>query len=407
VARPPRGYRLPPGKVPSSRRSRAVVLVACVALLCVIGGAFLLFGGGSGTGAATVLAAPGCTAKAATAKTVPNVPVHLLKTGGKPFDAVVTANGYGFVSLTTALAVIRTTGPTLVRTIPLGSALGEAFTPNQKYLLVTGHGGLTVFAVSGLERGQSAPLGTLAGHGRHAVQVAISPDGRFAFVTLQFSRRVAVFDLGRALTDGFGPADLVGQIPMGANPIGITTSPDGRYLYVASGLGTPSRKSGRGSLTVIDMRKAETSPARSVLQRVSAGCGPDRVAVSGDGQTVWVSVGGANAVVAFSAAKLLTDPKHALIARVAVGRLPLGLVIVNRGSRIIVADSNRDNVTGSAANLGIIDVRRALAGRPALIGVLKSGSAPRQFAVEPGGTKLLVVDTGSGQVQAYQIAHLP
>ena len=48
-----------------------------------------------------------------------------------------------------------------------------------------------------------------------------------------------------------------------------------------------------------------------------------------------------------------------------------------------------------------------LAGRPALAGVLKSGDTPRQFALEPGRTKLLVADTDSGQVQAYQIAHLP
>ncbi|MBO0816802.1 MAG: hypothetical protein J2P30_16885 [Actinobacteria bacterium] len=72
-----------------------------------------------------------------------------------------------------------------------------------------------------------------------------------------------------------------------------------------------------------------------------------------------------------------------------------------------LADANRDHVTGAAANLGIINARLALAGRPALTGVLKSGSTPRQFALEPGSTKLLVVDTGSGQAGAYQIAQLP
>jgi hypothetical protein len=60
-----------------------------------------------------------------------------------------------------------------------------------------------------------------------------------------------------------------------------------------------------------------------------------------------------------------------------------------------------------AANLGIINVRLALAGRPVLTGVLKSGSTPRQFAQDLGGTKLLVVNTDSGQIQAYQIARLP
>jgi hypothetical protein len=60
-----------------------------------------------------------------------------------------------------------------------------------------------------------------------------------------------------------------------------------------------------------------------------------------------------------------------------------------------------------SVNLGIINMRLALAGRPALTGVLNSGSTPRQFAPEPEGTKLLVVDTDSGQAPADQIAWLP
>ncbi len=406
----PPGYRLPPGKVPR-RRSRMAALVACVVLLAVIGGGYLLFGGSgtAGTGTVAPLAVPGCTTRAAAASLLPDVPSHLVKTGGKPFDAVVTANGYAFVSLTTGLDVLRTTGPepSGLRVILLSSAFGEALTHNQKYLLVTGHSGLTVFRVSDLEHGLSTPVGTLTSPGKHAVQVAVSPDDRFAFVTLQYSKAVAVFNLGKALTSGFGPADFVGRIPVGANPIGLAVSPNGQYLYVASGLATPTAASGHGSLSVIGLRKAEASPAASVLKKISAGCGPDRVAVSGDGRTVWVSVGGGNAVVAFSAAKLLSDPAHALLARVAVGQRPLGLVLVNRGAHLIVADSNRDNAPGSGAGLAVIDVQRALHRQPALTGFLRTGSTPRQFALEPGGGTLLVVDTGSGQLQAMKIGRLP
>ena len=60
-----------------------------------------------------------------------------------------------------------------------------------------------------------------------------------------------------------------------------------------------------------------------------------------------------------------------------------------------------------AANLGVTNARLALAGRPARTGVLKRGGTPRQFAPEPGGTKLLVENTDTGQAQAYQIARLP
>jgi DNA-binding beta-propeller fold protein YncE len=402
------GYRLPQNRAPRSGRPRVAVLAACVVLLAAIGGGYLLFGGSgnAGTPAVAPLAAPKCTTRAAPASLLANVPGHFVKTGGKPFDAVVTANGYAFVSLTSALDVLRTTGPEPLRVIPLNSALGEALTHNKRYLLVSGRSGLTVFRVSDLEHGLSTPVGTLTSPGKHAVQVAVSPDDRFAFVTLQYSHAVAVFNLAKALTSGFAPADLVGRIPVGANPIGLTVSPDGRYLYVAGGLATPTPVSGHGSLSVIGLRKAETSPATSVLKKISAGCGPDRVAVSRDGRTVWVSAGGANAVVAFSAAKLLSDPAHALVARVAVGQRPLGLVLVNRGAQLIVADSDRDNAPGGGANLAVIDVQRALHRQPALTGFLHTGSEPRQFVLEPGGGTLLVVDTGSGQVQAVKIGHL-
>jgi DNA-binding beta-propeller fold protein YncE len=367
-------------------------------VLGAAGGAYALFGRGSS--AAVTLSPPGCTASAARAKSLTDVRGHLTGIGGKPFDVVAAPGGYAFVSLGDAVAVMKTTGSsaTLVRTVPLSRAQGEALTHDRKYLLVAGGSGLTVFRVSDLEQGGTTPVGALTSPGgKHAVQLAVSPDDHYAFVTLQFSARVAVF----------GQDALVGLIPVGAQPVGIASSPDGRYLYVASGLATPASSSGPGRLTVIDSRKAETSPASAVIRSVGAGCGPDRVTLSADGQDVWVSVGGANAVVAYSAGKLLSDPAHALIARVPVGQLPLGLGLVKDGSRLIVADSDRDHVPGGAGGLAVLDTARALAGQPALLGFVKSGDVPRQFAVGPGGTVLLVADTGSGQLQVVKLSQLP
>ena len=120
-----------------------------------------------------------------------------------------------------------------------------------------------------------------------------------------------------------------------------------------------------------------------------------------------MTAGGGNALEAFSAAKLLSDPRQALIARVAVGEIPLGMVFVSSGTRMVVADSNRDGFSSAAANLAVIDVAKALAGKPAIIGTIKSGLAPRQFALEPNGKTLLVTNTGSGQVEAVNVGRLP
>jgi serine/threonine-protein kinase len=403
------GYGSPAGKPPRrSRRARTTVLVACFALLGAAGaGGYALFGGGK---SAATIELPGCTTKTASAKTLPNLHGHVVQTSGKPFDVAVASHDYVFVSLNNALAVMKIDGSTLrlVRTISMDEALGEALTHDGKYLLVTGGSGLTVFRVSDLETGLSSPVGTLTSpSGRHAIQVAVSPDDRFAFVTLQFSGHLAVFNLHKALTSGFGPSDFEGQIQIGDQPIGVTVSSDGRYIYVANGLATPASESGTGALTVIDLQKATTNPASAVLKSVSAGCGPDRVTVAPDGQTVWVTAGGGNALLAYSAPKLLSDPGHALLARVAVGQLPLGLEFVNDGTRIIVADSNRDGIDGGVANLAVIDPQKALAGQPSLLGVIKSSGVPRQFALEPGGKTLLIANTGNGKVQALKLTHLP
>jgi DNA-binding beta-propeller fold protein YncE len=287
-------------------------------------------------------------------------------------------------------------------------ARGEAFTHDGQYLLVAEGSGMTVFRVQDLEAGGTIPVGSLASPGgKLALQVIPSLDDRFAFVALQNSGTVAVFNLHKALTQGFGPAGFVGNIPIGPDPTGMAASPDGRYLYVVSGQANTAVHSGMGKLTIVDMHKAVADPRSSIVRTVNAGCAPARVITSPDGNQVWVTAGGGNTLEAFSADKLLTDTKHALIAKVPVGQIPLGLVLVNNGTRMVVADSNRDSVAGSSSDLAVIDVDKALAGQPALLGTIKSGVTPRQFALEPNGKTLLVTNTESGQLEAVDVSQLP
>jgi DNA-binding beta-propeller fold protein YncE len=330
--------------------------------------------------------------------------------GGRPFDAVV-AGRLGFVTTSTGLAVMDTTNfvPRFIRTVPLPTANGEALTPDQKHLLVAGNGGVNVFSVSDLKQGLPGWLGQLKSpNGSDAIEVVPSPNGRFAFATLKHSGQVAVFNLHQALTRGFGlPSNLVRTISVGTDPIGIAASTDGRYMYVAQGLADPVSASGQGSLVILDMAKAEKKSAQPIVHTVAAGCGPARVMPAADGTHVWVTAGAGNALLAYSAAKLISDPAHALIARVALGQVPLGMVMVSNGERIVIADSNRGGVPGAISNLAVVDVSKALARQPALIGLIKSGTTPRQFALEPNGTTLLVTNTDSHQVQAVDISHLP
>jgi YVTN family beta-propeller protein len=56
--------------------------------------------------------------------------------------------------------------------------------------------------------------------------VAVSPDGRRAYVTNNASNTVSVIDTG-------GGA-VTATIPVGARPVGVAVSPDGRHAYITN-----------------------------------------------------------------------------------------------------------------------------------------------------------------------------
>jgi DNA-binding beta-propeller fold protein YncE len=295
-----------------------------------------------------------------------------------------------------------------IATPSASSALGETLTPGGRYLLVAGGSGATVISVARAERGTpGAVLGTLADPtgGSGAIEVAVSPDGRYAFVTMEDSQHAAVFDLHRALTQGFGPADYVGSIPLGIAPVGMAVSPDGRWLYATS---EATRQGGNeGSLSVISLPRAEADPAASVVDTVAAGCNPVRVVTSADGSQVWVTARASDDLLCFLAAALRADPARALVAVVRVGEAPVGLMLVRGGSLVVVADSNRFAAPGATSDLSVVDVAAALAGRPAVIGHIPAGQFPREMALAPGGQRLLVSNYDSLQLEAVSVPSIP
>jgi len=360
-----------------------------------------------------------CSTRVASAPRLGQVPTALVTVAGEPFGVVTAARGHwAFVSAPGgpsggSVAVYQTGSavPRLVRAIPLPAAtlpLGEALTPDGRYLLVASQSGAVVISVARAETGRpNAVIGSLTSpNGLEAIEVAVSPDGRYAFVSLESSFKIAVFRLHQALTRGFGPSDFAGLIPTGEAPVGLAFSPSGRWLYSTSELAVPAA-GGQGTLSVISVPRAETDPARSVVTTVHAGCSPVRVITSADGAVVWVTARESDALLAFSAARLLSDPARARLADVQVGEAPVGLTLVDGGRRLVAADSDRFSLRGGQANLAVVSVAAALAHRPAVLGYIKSGLFPRQMALEPGGRTLLVTDFASDQLEAVSMAGLP
>jgi serine/threonine protein kinase len=413
-------------------RSRGALAAACAALVVLGGGAFALLhhsgdnagapaaggpGGGKGHSSApavTAVALPGCTTATAKARFLSNVASAAVPLAGEPFGSIATSDGrYTFVSLGNSVAVLRNgngLAPTLIRTIPAaGAKSGEAITANGKYLLVADRSGAVVISVQAAEQGDAHPVvGVLSSHGSGADQIAISPDDRFAFITLETSNDVGVFNLQEALAHGFGSADFVGNVPLHKPTFGIVASPDGNWLYVTSIRVTNDvNNPGQGTLSVLSLTGAEAKPRTAVVSSANAGCSPVRVITSADGKVLWVAARQSNSVLAFSAAKLRSDLAGSLLAKVAVGVNPVGMALVDGGSRLVVADSNINLVKGAAPNLAVLSTKKALAGQPALLGLLKSGVLPRQVLLLPGGRTLLVTVTTSHQVRAFNVADLP
>jgi 6-phosphogluconolactonase (cycloisomerase 2 family) len=358
---------------------------------------------------------PGCTTAVASAPRLSHVRTALVKADGTPFAVTATPRG-GWAFVTTGsnfVRVFRTVAfaPVLVRAVRLPSladdTAGAALTPGGRYLVGATDDGLIVLSVARLEHGHRNPIvGTLAGprNSSGGIEAAVSPGGRYAFVSLEGSASVVVFNLARALRHGFGRADLAGEIPVGLGPVGLAFSPGGRWLYATSELGRHAQT--QGTLTVINVRRAEHDPAQSVVSTVDAGCSAVRVIATGRG-VVWVTARGSDALLGFSAAALRADPRRALVAEVRVGEAPVGLALADRAQRIVVADSNRFYVKGAQANLAVVSVPAALARRRAVLGYVRSGLFPRQMALEPGGRTLLVANFDSYQLEAVDVADLP
>jgi len=370
------------------------------------------------------LLSPACATATAPSAALTGVRTAMVSVQGSPFGVAATLDGgWAFVAVPGGVEVLRAGGslaPVVVRTIPVaGVPAGVTITPDGRYLLAATGRSALVISVARAERGTAgAVLGTLSAPSRgalddSAIEVVVSPDGQFAFVTLEYADRAVVFNLGKALRAGFGGAEYVGSVPLGQAAVGMAISPDGRWLYATSEVRQSQRSSAvlpaaeqPGTLTVIDLRRAENDPASSVVATVDAGCQPVRVITSADGSEVWVTARASDDLLCFSAARLVSDPAHALVAIVRVGEAPVGLAAVHGGSLIVVADSDRFGASGAIAGLDVVNVAAALSGGQAVVGHIPSGSFPREMALLRDST-LLVSNYTSGQLEAVDVASIP
>lgn len=135
-------------------------------------------------------------------------------------------------------------------------------------------------------------------------------------------------------------------IPVGRAPIALTFSKDHKFLYTTSQVAP----SGYGWPSVC-------SPPASEVARQD------------------------NVLLVFDTGKVLADPAHALIGRVPVGDAPVGVAVLNSGSRVAVTNSNRFGDSTATQSLTIIDAQKIMNGEAAVLGTVPAGVFPRELAV--------------------------
>ncbi len=388
--------------------------------------------------ASTLLSAPPLASAQAITPTL-----QQLSLPGSPFAVTSTADGrYVFASLsgaTSGVAIIKQEhgSASLVRVLPTGGgAWGLTVTRDGRYLLdtvqpssssVTPEGVQIIDIRKAIAGAPGAILGTVpTGAGSGPIEIALSNDGRYAFATNEDNETVSVIDFRKALASGGDASSLVGNIPVEQLPVGIAFSPDGRHAYVSNeaanptdsgynptacntptGVGTGTTPGPAGTLTVVDLRKAEKDPAHSVLASVYAGCSPVRVVLSKDGRVAWVTARAEDNVLAFSTRRLLSDPSHARLSTTPVGVAPVGIQLFDHDRLIAVADSNRFT-TGQAGSVSILDYRKALhgAGASATVGTFASGDFPRQWGLSDNGRFLYLTEFSSNILGVFPVSDL-
>jgi YVTN family beta-propeller protein len=244
--------------------------------------------------------------------------------------------------------------------------------------------------------------------GRGPVAVAVTPDGRSAFVAMgvgSLRSTMPVIDLAsRTVRAG---------IPLGGPSTGVAFSPDGRLAYVAAGAGvvvvdTASlavvRRYGRGwcpaglathpngrrlyvADSVADVVWAVDLDS-GAFRPIPVGVAPFGVAIRPDGTRLYVANTGSNDVTEVNLAGnttwTITD---------GIGRGPAQLAVTPDGRRVYVGNGLSDSVSA-------IDTATGEVGRIAT-GV---GAGPGGIAVTPGGRRVMVASARSGTVSLIDTA---
>ena len=217
-------------------------------------------------------------------------------------------------------------------------------------------------------------------------RVAITPNGAFAYVTNTRSGTVSVIDTSKALADP--PHAVIDSIPVGSTPFGVFITPDGGLVFVST-CGSPCDGSAL-STAVID---TSTNTIRSTTPGGIVGT------ITPDGQFAYMANSFTDIVTVTDIAKVLTDPAHAMVDTIPVGRVPIDVAITPEDFGY-VANCGEHCLSSDPSSVSTVMVIDIATNTVASTITLPPTSAPASVGITPDGAFAYVTNAGADTVAA-------
>ncbi len=232
-----------------------------------------------------------------------------------------------------------------------------AITPNGKTAYVANLGSENVSVIDLETNTVVATIGV----GKEPVAVAITPNGKSAYVVNTDSEDISVIDT--ETNKVIGP-----PISAGRQPWGIAITPDGKQAYVANEKGE--------SVSVIN---TETNKAVGSVAEATGEHNPIPIVISPDGKTLYVGNLTSNNVSVID-----TETNKVIGSPIGVGVEPWGLAISPDGKTLYVANEGDKTVS-------VIDTETdKVIGPP-----IETGSLPYVVTITPNGKTAYVANLGT------------
>lgn len=266
-----------------------------------------------------------------------------------------------YVTNANAVTVIDTSTNTVINTIPSTTpddfAVNVAITPDGKFAYVTN----LYCTVSVIDTCENTVVDTID-VGIYPMGIAITPNGRYAYVSNSYNDNVSVIDTTTNT--------VVDTIPVGNDPLGIAITPDGNFVYVVNAFDD--------NVSVID------TSSNTVVYTIPVGDFPHGIAITPDGNFAYVSNNEQPPLT--TTVSVIDTSTRTVVDTIPVGFVATIIAITPDGKFAYVANAGDDNVS-------VIDTATNT-----VVDTVHVGSYDYGLAITPDGNFVYVANAGDDNV---------